>query len=614
MSETLSLASWLGLVLMLALGSTAAVALAALLSCLARRAVWQRTIWRASLVSLAVLLMVELTGTANGISTWLGVGTRGSGLGTRKSEFSTRYSVLAARGPADKDFPPLAGTDLSPLRGSAYEFRVPGPEPRVPMSWWPGLLWLLGTAIVGGRILVGRLLLLVLRWRFRSATDAVLAGQVRRVAQRLGIGRRVSVLMAPGLRGPAAFGILRPTIALPVHFTEDLDAVKQETMLAHELAHLAAHDPAWLLVADLISAALWWHPLVWWARRQLHAASEAAADEASLVVADGPQVLASCLLELGTQLMRPRQGGWVPMAGSSFRSSLGRRVQRLAQLHGQSWRPPSRVLSGLALILGPVVLVATALFSTAWARPQAFPKGDLPMNIMQNCWQRSFAGALLVAALGSGDAMLAAEPPNQITDQVTTAQQSEQENAGVEEKDKQDKETALRTKIFRLKHCDPQELRQIVNELLTVSTWGSQPADPFAQNQGRLFSTKFVANNSPVQGPRTAIDNRTRSLIVRATAPELRTVTDLVAMLDLAPGKAMPKVKNLRVFKLRYVQSKDVVQVLSDLQFNARIALIQKPNAVIVSGSEDLMKEISEVIEAMDIEVGAAATDKPEEK
>ncbi len=623
MSEALNLTSWLGLVLMLALGSAVAVALAALLSCLSRAAVWQRTIWRANMVCLAVLVLGEVTGTGNGVSAWFAV-RMSSARQAQVPELGTvgaGDSRLGTRGPANTNSPPLAAE----CRVAGSEPAVLSSEPQVSIRWWPGVVWLLGTSVIGGRILVGRLLLLVFRWRFRSSSDEALASQVERVAQQLGIRRRVSVLMAPGLRGPAAFGILRPTIALPLRFSEELDAVKQEAMLAHELAHLAARDPAWLLVADLVTAALWWHPLIWWARRQLHAASESAADEASLVVADGPHVLASCLLELGTQLIRSRQGGWVRMAGANFRSSLGRRVQRLVQLRGQSWRPPSRAWSGLMLILGPVALVAAALLATAWARPQAFPEGDLPMNVMQHCWQRSLAGALLFAAMGtSGDTMLAADPQDKGNGEVTRDQQGEKQNAGAEETTpkggadqiaKQDKDTALRTKVFRLKHCDPQELRQIVNDLLTVSTWGSQPFETVTNvtNVTRPQAV-FITNNAPVQGPRTAIDNRTRSLIVRATAQELRTVSDLIAMLDLAPGKAMPKVKNLRVFKLRYVKSRDVVMILSDLQFNARIAPIQKPNAVIVSGPEDLTKEISDVIEALDIEDGSAPTEKPEEK
>ena len=82
-------------------------------------------------------------------------------------------------------------------------------------------------------------------------------------------------------------------------------------MVAHELAHLAVHDPAWGILADVVVAMFWWHPLVWWARRQLCAANEAVADEASLLIADGPNVLAECLVELGNRLSRSQSFGWL---------------------------------------------------------------------------------------------------------------------------------------------------------------------------------------------------------------------------------------------------------------------------------------------------------------
>ena len=90
------------------------------------------------------------------------------------------------------------------------------------------------------------------------------------------------------LPGPIAFGIFRLTIGLPPGFHRNFNIPQQDAMIAHELAHLAVHDPAWGVLADAVVAVFWWHPLVWWARRQLCAANEAAADEASLLIADGP--------------------------------------------------------------------------------------------------------------------------------------------------------------------------------------------------------------------------------------------------------------------------------------------------------------------------------------
>ena len=138
------------------------------------------------------------------------------------------------------------------------------------------------------------------------------------------MGRTIRTGVAEGLPGPVAFGILRPTILVPADFARRFSRSQQEVILAHELAHLAGSDPAWLLFGELIVALLWWHPLVHLARRRLLAASEQAADEASLLVPDGPDVLAECLVKLGRRLTGKARLGWVAAEGTGLRSGLAR--------------------------------------------------------------------------------------------------------------------------------------------------------------------------------------------------------------------------------------------------------------------------------------------------
>jgi hypothetical protein len=182
-------------------------------------------------------------------------------------------------------------------------------------------------------------------------------------------------------------------------------------MLAHELAHLAAHDPVWSLIADLTAALLWWHPAVWWTRREFHLASELAADEASLVLKDGPAVLAECLLDLGVQLSGGRALGQFQVSG--FRSHLGRRVQRLVRLDACSWSPPPRWRAMVLLALGPLPMAALVILCTAWATPQALTKGS-DMKSMQLSLKRSFATLALLAAVNSPEPSAAAARPGSI--------------------------------------------------------------------------------------------------------------------------------------------------------------------------------------------------------
>jgi hypothetical protein len=399
------LAVWVETFVVLAVSAGALVGLAALLACRLRRAAWQRTVWRAALLGLALLLAGEATGLSGGLLGWAIEALRGGAapadpLPGRTDEPAARESPAVAVGDPIDDF-------------TEPESTVSESAPAAPVesgAWWPGLVWLLGTALVAGRSLVGRGLLLVFRRRHPPSRDEALCERVRLVAGRLGFRRKVRVLEVAGLCSPAAFGVVRPTVAVPAGFTKDFDGPRQEVMLAHELAHLAARDPAWLFLADLVTAVLWWHPLAWLARERLRAASETAADEASLVVADGPGLLASCLVELGTRLAAPGVPGGVRMAGSGFRSNLGRRVERLLRLRGGAWRPPG-LPSRLALSLGVAALVAGAVLSTAWARPRASQEGDVPMTTVQRSWRHSLAGALLCAALASADDTTGAPGP-----------------------------------------------------------------------------------------------------------------------------------------------------------------------------------------------------------
>jgi len=211
-----------------------------------------------------------------------------------------------------------------------------------------------------------------------------------------------------------AFGLVRPTLALPASFAADFNDREQEAILAHELAHLAARDPLWQLVADVLSATLWWHPLVWWLRGRLRTASEAAADEASLLVPGGPDVLAACLVALGRRLVNSRRLGWLSIEGAGFRSGLGRRVERLLSLQPGVCLAPAPVRLAIARIALPLALVMIAVFSTAWARPQAtFQDGETTMSLVKSSWQRSLAAIALAAWLGPASASPAADekPP-----------------------------------------------------------------------------------------------------------------------------------------------------------------------------------------------------------
>jgi beta-lactamase regulating signal transducer with metallopeptidase domain len=150
-----------------------------------------------------------------------------------------------------------------------------------PRFSWPmviGLVWLTGTGVVLG-LAVSRGMAF---HRLLCNTDPAPAAWQRtcdRLAHRLGLRRAPGLWLVKGPVSPllwAGFG--RPRILLPADLAARLDGGRRAALLAHELAHLRRGDHLvrWLELAA--TAAFWWHPIVWVARRGLREAEEQCCD------------------------------------------------------------------------------------------------------------------------------------------------------------------------------------------------------------------------------------------------------------------------------------------------------------------------------------------------
>ena len=419
MNSTSLAIGWVQLLALLA----AEVGLVALGVVLVRRrcppsAAWHRTFCQASIAAVLVITAGELSGSVRLLGGWAANtlawrDKNGPPEGSEAVQLdrptAPRYESQGSSR-AGVSFAPDANPAAGVSRGQAG--RLPflassRPTDAVSDSMavlWLWLIWAAGATLAGARVCLAQCLCLVFQFRRRPVAEPALVERVEALARSLGIGRPVRVMQSKRLTSPVVFGLIRPTVGLPPNFTHRFDAAQQNAVLAHELAHLAAHDPFWCLLADAAAVLLWWHPAVWWLRRHLHLASEMAADEASLLVADGPRILAECLVEMGARLARPQPLSQLGVSG--FRSHLGRRVQRLLHLEGRAWSPLPPFGAALIRIFGPMAMTAIVVLCTAWAAPQALMKGD-SMKTMQLNWKRSLATLALLAAFNGPEATVA---------------------------------------------------------------------------------------------------------------------------------------------------------------------------------------------------------------
>ena len=144
---------------------------------------------------------------------------------------------------------------------------------------WGAILWLVGAALLIGRILIGYGIVWCLRQQAQVQQDGPLCDALQQAQRTLGCYPKVEVATSPSISSPMALGILRPIIVFPSDLVEKLSADKLTLILMHELAHVRRWDNLTRLLHRLVSAVLFFHPAMWLCGRMLRREAEQACDD-----------------------------------------------------------------------------------------------------------------------------------------------------------------------------------------------------------------------------------------------------------------------------------------------------------------------------------------------
>jgi hypothetical protein len=502
------------LLAVLGIGTAVIVALAAVAARCKVSAVWQAAVWRIATLSVFLLLVLELTGLGQAIvqlcrqrAGWafecqsvdaagtLPPAAEGPAMAERASGTAS-LAVFPDHGletclPADQCCASVPGEGMSPptyassssamtsdtaidaglTSLAAAKPTAPSSDAQssphtacadyVARSWWLAAVWALGSVAVLGRLLGGRGMAWIFRRRGTPCDDEAVVAQLASLKSVFGMRGTVAVLISPRVAAPVVLGGWRPALVLPPRFTRDFDSKQQEAILAHELAHLMSRDPAWQAAALVLCGLLWWHPLVWWTRRQLRAANEALADEASLAVPDGPRVLAEALVLLGQRLVRLQPRFGLSLGGSRFRSGLGRRVQRLLGLPRGPWPAPRRARLAFAHFSLPVLMALAAIVGTAGVPSQVpLMQGETTMSVVSNSWRCSLVATALWTML------TAAPAPAVADDQPVKGPEVAADREKIEQQLRSIKETVAQLEKEG-KHDEAEKLKREAHEMMS---------------------------------------------------------------------------------------------------------------------------------------------------
>jgi HEAT repeat protein/beta-lactamase regulating signal transducer with metallopeptidase domain len=333
-----------------------------------RREALRDTLWKAALVGSLATTTLQLTLVRPLVGRWELPGTAqvaslsGGDNGGDPVPSDMRYRTS----------PPPDTRHLTPAVG--HPTPAPGhPTPVTSFPWTTALpiAWAAIALVLLARLGRRQLRLYRLLRSRRDVTDDRLQAMLAELRRHAGFWRPVRLTSSSHCATPLALGASE--ICVPRRLFHGLPADEQRAGLAHELAHLARHDPLWQLAAGVIEAGCFFQPLNRVARLRLRETAEHLADDWAVRHTGSALDLARCLATVASWVapgMPQVPQGTLAMAEGG--SPLLRRVERLLAGAGDGARagPLLRTAAALALLVA-VLAAAPAVSRRVPVEPQS---------------------------------------------------------------------------------------------------------------------------------------------------------------------------------------------------------------------------------------------------
>jgi beta-lactamase regulating signal transducer with metallopeptidase domain len=232
---------------------------------------------------------------------------------------------------------------------------------------WPRVIvsLLLLTWLAGSCLYVARLLIRYFRFcrflRHNELIDEELISEGYDLAYKMGLKRPPRVRVLSGAFSPMLCGLGRGvTLILPLDLLHRLTPEGRATLVVHELSHYARGDYLVRVLETIVVAVFWWHPVVWWIRRELEIVEEDCCDSRVLAEFPGqPRHYAEAILD-AIDFLSERPVAMPPVSsGLGTTPLLKRRLTRIMTETSvnQSPRWGVRPVIACAVVLVPLQMV-----------------------------------------------------------------------------------------------------------------------------------------------------------------------------------------------------------------------------------------------------------------
>ncbi|MGH7563179.1 MAG: M56 family metallopeptidase, partial [Gemmatimonadota bacterium] len=271
---------------------------------------------------------------------------------------SEERSWKAARGGSlgDPERSLAGGSPAAPPVGAETASSLERLRSRIDLVDVLAFIWLIGASAILARLAVGMVTLRRYSRRARPAVGPAWDAAREWASNRLLLDAPVRLLVSDEVTMPLAAGVVRPVVFMPEE-SERWPDDRRRAVLLHEMAHIKRRDVLPHLMAWLVCALWWFHPLAWNAARRMRSESEKACDDLVLKVGTRASRYADDLLDIVTRAGTVRAPAAVmPLAQ---RSEFEGRILAILE--------PDRRRRGASVAQGAMVALAVALLAVPLA-------------------------------------------------------------------------------------------------------------------------------------------------------------------------------------------------------------------------------------------------------
>ena len=237
---------------------------------------------------------------------------------------------------------------------------------------WIARGWLAGVFVFALRIAFGLLVIEFLRRRNLVALPDALVERFRGLQKKLGIRREVRYAECNSLSVPAAVGVFRPLVLLPMRALTGLSPEQLDAVIAHELGHIKRFDVAVNFFQVIAESLFFFHPAVWWLNRCIRADREDCCDDVAIATCGGTVGYARALATME---------GWRSVPSLAMAVTGSSATARVARLLGVSTNNRGGRTAG---VVTASLVLATALIAGAVslgvARPAMAQNNESPVE------------------------------------------------------------------------------------------------------------------------------------------------------------------------------------------------------------------------------------------